>query len=203
MSGQCHCVFSLRLRHIAGALPPYSREQSQTIIESSAFSISTSIGSSCPWRLIDLPNGDSRGRTARCIQCPRLNVLFIYINILLFIYLITYSFILLSIFLLIIYLFNLLKIDKRNNLTNNIYKAISKNGSYIQAPSTCRIEFASIQSTQGCNTLRLTYAHSHRGSAFNFLLNWALFIISYLTYFFKPFYQYNYLFINQNTYFLI
>jgi len=43
------------------------------------------------------------------------------------------------------HLFILLKIDKCNNFTN-IYKAISKYGGHIQAPSTCGIELASIHS---------------------------------------------------------
>jgi len=63
------------------------------------------------------------------------------------------------------YLFNLLTINKRNIRTNIIiYKAISKYDSHMYR---CRrhAELNSQASTQGCNTLRLTYAHIHQGSA--------------------------------------
>jgi len=72
-----------------------------------------------------------------------------------------------------IYFFNILKIDKRNNLTN-IYTKQYQNMAAIFSPcrrnmvAACRLrrhaELNSQASTQGCNTLRLTYVHSHRDS---------------------------------------
>jgi len=59
------------------------------------------------------------------------------------------------------YHFNFLKIDKRNNLTNIYTKQ------YLNMAAMYRRrrhpELNSQASTQGCNTLRLTYPHSHRG----------------------------------------
>jgi len=59
-----------------------------------------------------------------------------------------------------------LNIDKRNNLAN--IDLNTKQYRNMAAIYRCRrhAELNSQASTQGCNTLRLTYARSHRGSAY-------------------------------------
>jgi len=62
-----------------------------------------------------------------------------------------------------------LKIDKRNNLANIYTKqyrnmaAIYRRRRHAEWNSQAPVVLAGTSFTQGCNTLRLTYAHSHRG----------------------------------------
>jgi len=63
---QCNCTFPDEFQAFAGAFSYALKGTISNYHRVIDIAINTSIGASCACRLSDLPNGDSKGRTAGC-----------------------------------------------------------------------------------------------------------------------------------------